>query len=355
VGDFPGVARTRADITPEWLSRVLGVAESCPVTSASVEPAGSGQMGALVRADLEFIGVPADNIPRRVIVKQAAESAEVRNTCDAMGLYAAEVRFYQEIAPRIGPAVPRCYFAAMESDSWFTLVMEDLADRATPVDTRTGRVDKAATVLTELAQIQSELWEERELHTRPWLAPARSEPFFAVAAASTGQFLERFGDLLDARHVALFERLLPRASEWAHKWSGPLTLSHGDFRWDNMFLGDSESGPDVIVVDWQAVKLGPPLLDVAFFMGACLTEQERLDHERALLKHYHSALQTFGVADYGSAQCWQDYRRNSVYGLLIAGLAVRAIQTARGDAIIAKGARRAADFVLSLDAEELFV
>lgn len=351
---FAGITRYHSDITPDWLSRILGVAESCPVTSAVVEPVGSGQMGALSRADLTFIGVPADNVPRRVIIKQAAESAAVRTNCAAMGIYESEVRFYQELAPHLGPAVPACYFAAVEPDTgWFTIVMEDLNERAQPVNTRVGRVDKAATVLAGLAEIQAKFWNDSALQSTPWLAPTHSRPFFAQAAASTTAFLERFGDRLEQRHVEVFQRLLPQASEWAESWNGPLTVSHGDFRWDNVLFSHDDS--NLVVVDWQAARLGPPLLDVAFFLGSCLREEERLNHEQALLEHYLSALKASGVSDYTSAECWRDYRRNSIYGLVIAGLGVRATQTVRGDDIIAKGARSAADFILSLNAEELFV
>jgi aminoglycoside phosphotransferase (APT) family kinase protein len=349
-----GLARTRGDITPEWLSGVLGVAASCPVTSVELSSVGTGQMGSLVRAELTFIGVPADDVPTSVIIKQAAESAEVRKTCTAMGIYEAEVRFFDEIAPRIGTSVPHCYYAVMDYPSgWFTLVMEDLTGVAVPGAKAPGSpVEKAAMALVELARLQAPLWKDGRLRETPWLDPSRGEPFFETAAASTRPFLERFGVHLEDRQIALFERVLPRAVEWARAWGGPLTVSHGDFRLDNiMFAGGQDAR--VVVVDWQTVRLGPPMLDAGYYLGGCLPKQDRVAHERALLTGYIGALRAAGVDGYGFDQCWQDYRRYSVYGLVMSCLGVQATPTARGDAIIAAGARQYADLVLSLEAEEL--
>jgi len=350
-----GLARIRGDITPEWLSGVLGVAASCPVTSVELAPVGTGQMGSLVRAELTFFGVPADDVPTSVIIKQAAESAEVRTMCTVMGIYEAEVRFFEQIAPRIEMSVPHCYFAAMEHRSgWFTLVMEDLTRHAVPGPKAPGSpVDKAAMALAELARLQAPLWEDRALREMSWLDPSRGEPFFETAAASTRPFLERFGAHLDDSQIALFERVVPRAVEWARAWRGPLTVSHGDFRLDNMMFAAEGEVTHVFVVDWQTVKLGPPLLDAAYFLGGGLSAQERVTHERDLLTEYAGALHAAGVDGYGFDQCWEDYRRYSIYGLVMSVLGVQATPTARGDAIIAAGARQYADLVLSLEAEEL--
>jgi hypothetical protein len=80
------VARSSGDITPEWLSGVLGLGGSKPVTGLDLSLVGTGQMGSLVRAELEFTATPGDHVPTSVVIKLAAESPDVRGTCAATGL-----------------------------------------------------------------------------------------------------------------------------------------------------------------------------------------------------------------------------------------------------------------------------
>jgi aminoglycoside/choline kinase family phosphotransferase len=345
------VARTRSDVTPEWLSGLFG----CPITSVGLHPVGTGQMGSLLRAELSFSDGHSDHIPTSLIIKLAAASDDVRAACTSMGLYEAEVRFFQELAPLFGRSVPQCYLAALDSQAgWFTLVLEDLADRAVPAFQAPGtRVDKAAAALRELSALQALMWDDHDVAQLPWLNRSRGERFFRTAAASCEPFLNRFGAQLNDRHVALFERVLPSAVDWAGSWQGPITISHGDFRLDNLMMAADEAPTRVIIVDWQTAKVGPPLLDVTYYLGGCLSERERAAHERDLLADYCRSLEAAGVDGYSFAQCWEDYRRCSVYGLFMTAFGVQATPTPRGDAMIVASARHCADFVLSLEAEEL--
>jgi hypothetical protein len=48
-----------------------------------------------------------------------------------MGLYEAEVRFYEEIAPRLGLAIPRMHWGEVNAPTGrFTLVLDDLSGGA---------------------------------------------------------------------------------------------------------------------------------------------------------------------------------------------------------------------------------
>ena len=49
--------------------------------------------------------------------------------------------------------------------------------------------------------------------------------------------------------------------------AGPKTLSHGDFRLDNIFFA-ADAADDIAVIDWQVSGLRSPLYDVAYFLGA---------------------------------------------------------------------------------------
>jgi len=350
------IARDRADITPDWMTAVLAQSASGAgeVRAVDVSSLGTGQMGSLVRARIDYVNQRSCG-PGSVAVKQAAASPSVRNACAAMGIYEAETYFYRDVAYRIANVVPRCFLAEIDPDTgWFTLVLEDFEGRARVSDpARDCTVDRAAEVLGELARLQAATWNDSEISMLPWLNRGNAERMFASAAGGADRFFERFGDGLDDHHVALFERFLPRAVDWARSWPSPQKISHGDFRLDNLMFGIDDRVAPVIVLDWQTVKLAPPLLDAAYYLSSCLPPRACQANQRQLVREYHAALTIAGVGNYSFDQCWDDYRRVSPYGMVMSALGAQATQTARGDAMLISGARNFADFVLSLGAEEL--
>jgi aminoglycoside phosphotransferase (APT) family kinase protein len=118
---------------------------------------------------------------------------------------------------------------------------------------------------------------------------------------------------------------------------------HGDFRLDNLLFG----GPRVAVVDWQTVKIGPALSDVAYFIGSALLPEVRRDHEAALVRSYHHQLAEAGVT-LPWDECWADYRRYPFDGLLMGIVASMLVaRTPRGDdmfmAMVDRHGRQALD------------
>ncbi|KAK3257841.1 hypothetical protein CYMTET_33086, partial [Cymbomonas tetramitiformis] len=73
--------------------------------------------------------------------------------------------------------------------------------------------------------------------------------------------------------------------------ASPLTLLHGDFRWGNLFIKDSQP----IVFDWQFVSQGQGVYDLAYFMGVSLTVDDRRSLHDSLLMLYLETLQRHGV------------------------------------------------------------
>ena len=87
---------TRADLTIEWLSTAVGAA----VADFDVERIGTGQMSESYRVRLQYAN--GNHAPASVVLKIAASDLMSRQTGMALGLYEREVRFYAEVAPRIG-------------------------------------------------------------------------------------------------------------------------------------------------------------------------------------------------------------------------------------------------------------
>jgi len=107
------------------------------------------------------------------------------------------------------------------------------------------------------------------------------------------------------------------------------------------------------VVDWQSLRLGKPMNDVAYFLGAGLLPEDRRSVEETIVREYHNKLLHKGVSDYGWDQCWLDYRRGTFSGFGVTVIASMIVQqTSRGDEMFIAMARRHARHALDLGADE---
>jgi hypothetical protein len=333
-------------LTPEWFTAVLGRT----VTAVDAEPIGTGQVGLVLRAALQYDGEPG---PSSLVVKIPSHDAGSRQMATAMGLYEGEVRFYSEIAPRLGPEVPHMHWGAVEPDGRFTLVLDDLSGSAQVGDMVAGcGADHAALAIGALARLQAPVWADAQLPSRPWLGHGKTDLLFGAVAPALGTFLERFADRLAPEHIALVERLVPNAAEYrARVWEPPYVIAHSDYRLDNMLFATDGDAPPISIVDWQGARLGPPLLDAAVFLASCIDADQRRALERDLLRDYHENLVALGVSGFSLDDCWDSYRRGSLWPFLLGvAVSVNIVQTERGDAMWARLISGAAELVLDTDA-----
>jgi Phosphotransferase enzyme family len=359
--DRPTVAivDTVDELTPAWLTEALRqratITSATRVESAHSTVIGTGQLGHVVRTVLTYAGDGQG--PHSVVVKLPSEDAGSRGMGAAMGVYEAEVRFYQHIAPLIKARVPHLYSGAVDPETGrFTLVIEDLGPTAMPGDMIKGSTpEQTALAIDELVPLQAPIWNNPDTTRLPWLGVSRTEMLFAQVPHCVGPFRERFAGRLTPEHLALVEELAPLAPAVTETiWQPPFVVGHGDYRLDNMMFGSTPADPPIVLLDWQGARLAPPLLDAAVFLSACLTPEERRDHERDLLDRYHGRLVEAGVGDFTREHCWESYRACSLYPfLLTVAVSVTIAQTERGDAMWARMLGGAAELVLSTGAAKL--
>ena len=110
---------TPEELTPEWLSGVLGAT----VSDVSSTPVGTGQMSGCYRLSLRY---SAGVGPATLIAKLPSPDPAVR--AGGATTYATEVRFYRDIASTVDMRVAACHHAQWSADTGdFVLVLEDLA------------------------------------------------------------------------------------------------------------------------------------------------------------------------------------------------------------------------------------
>jgi Phosphotransferase enzyme family len=350
------------DLTPAWFTVALregGVlAAGAAVESVDAGLFGTGQFGLVARAELAYTGTSADG-PRSVIVKLPSEDPGSRGLGIAIGAYEAEVRFYQEIAARTGIAVPRPHWTGFEPGTGrVTLVLEDLSDQWRAGDVIAGgSVPQAEAALDQIGRLQSDLWDDPKLRELDWLAaPGRTQMLFDGVPQALPVFRERFGERLEPRHMALVERLAPHGAEYPRvAWSGPMVVAHSDFRLDNVMFRERSGALEAMVIDWQSVRLGPPLLDVAIWLGSSLSPEDRRAHQDALLRRYYDGLVARGVKGFSFDDCREGLRVASLFVFLLSvGVSVTLQRSERGDAMFAGMVAQTADAVAELGADTYF-
>ncbi len=356
----PPLLRHASDVTPEWLTDVLGragaLAQGVAVRSFETAPIGTGQMADTTRFTLTLDEPGAG--PESVVGKFASADDQSRGTGLALRAYEIEVRFYREVAARIGARVPAVYLAEVEPDTgWFTLLMEDIAGAAQGDQIAACSPDIAAAVLDEMAGLHAPCWEAPELEGLEWLNRATPESdgfLLALVPSLLPGFLERYADTLAPEHQEVCRLFVEHLPAYLRLRGGPRTASHGDFRLDNLLF--QPGNPRPVVVDWQTAAWGGASVDVAYFIGGCLGTEDRRAHEQELLAHYHDALRRRGVRDYSLAQLRADSRRDTFAGILMAIVASMVVQrTERGDLMFLTSATRHAQHALDADAPALLL
>jgi hypothetical protein len=354
------IADTIDDLSAAWFTEALReggtIGAQARVVSAETKVIGTGQVGFVALAQLAYEGA-ANGAPPSVIVKLPSSDAGSRQMGASMGIYESEVRFYHEIAPQLGGAVPAMYWGDVEPASGrFTLVIEDLLPRASVGDmVGGGTLAQAELAVGALAELQAPIWNAPALSELAWAGLERTEMLFGAVHPAIDAFVERFGDRLDAGHLELARRLGPKAAGSAQKlWHAPWVIAHGDYRLDNMMFGCTDDARPITVIDWQASRLGPPLLDVAIYLGSCMSIEQRRSEQDRLLHLYHDGLRGAGIEGFSFDDVLTSYRLSSLYPfLLVVAVSVTLVQTERGDQMWAQLFTNSAAIVQDTDAAAL--
>ena len=300
------------DLSAQWLSEALHASgHLLTVSDVRFERFGSGQMGTTYRLDLSYDGLDG---PRTLIAKLAGEDEELRALV-APG-YAAEVGFYSTLAPRLNVRTPRSWYGAITNDhTRFTLLLEDMFPSTPGTQAEGCTVEQAAASLRNLVGLHASWWDDPKLRDMDFLMRPDAGTATMMAQVMTqacDKFIERYAADLAPEDGETLRRVCTVIERWQATESSPFSLIHGDYRLDNL-LFDPVTG-EVTTVDWQSAGIGPPLRDVAYFLGTSLESEDRAVHEEPLVRSYHSALLESGVHTYTLDECWNDYRIGQLQG-----------------------------------------
>ena len=347
MSDHPSPSAPYADgpdeLTPAWLTDALRAGgHPQVVVTAATERIGTGQMGRTYRLDLTYAGEPG---PPSLIAKIHGDD-ELMRSLVAPG-YRAELGFYRHLAPGLDVRTPDCWYAGgSEDSSLFTLLLADAAPAEPGVQADGCTLAQARASIANLVGLHAPRWADPSLYDLDFIMkpdPSTAQGMQDALVGATEQFVERYEGQLGPDDPATLRACAQAIGAWQLTRLDPISVVHGDYRLDNLLFGPGDD--DVLAVDWQSVQIGPPLRDVAYFLGTSLTTELRRAHEEALVGEYHAALVAGGVTGYPLERCWDDYRLGHLQAPMIGILGciyASGERSERSDAMFVAMATRAA-------------
>lgn len=334
--------RRADDLTPQMLSRLMGRSVS------SISEIGSSD-GTSSRVRLALTG---DDVPESVFVKMSAMAAGTRMLGELAGLGETEVRFYTRLAAELPAGVPRLYGSGFSP--WtgrFILVLEDLAARDTrfPDTTQPLGLDEAREVVRALARVHAKYWGRLPVKrggSSPlgWLWTPSDYPSVPLVGPIMRLSLRRMAERssIPVRNGAYIVENY--AAVMRQVDALPHTVLHGDTHPGNLYFCDGEAG----LLDWQMVRRGHPMRDVAYAMIFGLTTEDRRAHQRELLDEYRDAFAAAGGPLLQHEDIWLRYRKAAAYAFTSI-LSTSGLGGMQSEEIALTGLRRAVAALEDLD------
>ena len=319
------------DLTPEWLAEALkggGFIQNASVTSINIKEigAGTGLMSAIARIRLEY-DKPEPNAPLSLIAKVQAEAPENLMVALTFGFYKREVDFFRYAAPISCLRTPLSYYLDIDdSGQNFVMLLEDLGE-STVDQVKGAPAEISCRALMELAKFHAQFAPKVQNNEMDWLIDSASDDYVALNSgiyqASLEPALNNFSSHFNPKTRKVAEDLYDKIPPLMQKRSKEgLTLIHGDYRLDNMFMGKlpprkgfPESG--LAVVDWQICCIAECGFDLAYHMCSVDIDTRRKIEEQAL-RDYHKTLVEKGMEGYSFEYFKEQYRRYILFSLLYA-------------------------------------
>ncbi|KIO49205.1 aminoglycoside phosphotransferase [Nitrosospira sp. NpAV] len=304
-----------SDLTARWAQRVINNHYSNVIVSNVAIV--SVHVGTTTRIRLSVEHNGPENLPKQWFVKLPSLAWRARMITALPRLLHTEVRFYNEAAQTVPVAVPGILAAQSKPGRGAILVLTDITESGgiagNPDDTLT--VEQAELVVKQLARFHAHFWDKADLaRTYYWLAgPVRRlEDYLgtALAVPLMKRGLRQAGKLIPpplhapavhyARHRRRVMHFLSNTSQ---------TLVHHDCHPGNLFWSQSQPG----LLDWQLVRIGEGIGDIAYFLATALDPKIRRLHEANLLAMYVKALWDHGITGIDPRNLLQRYRAHLTY------------------------------------------
>jgi len=309
--------RHPGDLTVSWAQHIVNQHDANTVV-ANVDIV-AVDIGTTTRVCVAVEHNGPDRLPNRWFVKLPSLSWRAWMITALPRLLPTEVRFYNELAEAVPVSKPVCLAAQSRFGRGSTLVLADIAefDGVPSAASDALTFEQAALVVEQLACSHARFWNNVHLDSKyRWLAgPIRFlEDFLgtALAVPLMKRGLRLAGTHIpSALHAPAIHYARHRRAAMRFLSDAPKTLVHHDCHPGNLFWNKSRS--KVGFLDWQLVRIGEGVSDVAYFLATALSIETRMLYEAELLAHYAQALADNAITEVDNTLLMQRYRAHLVY------------------------------------------
>jgi hypothetical protein len=268
-------------------------------------------------------------LPRAWFVKLPSLAWRARMITALPRLLHTEVRFYNELAGAVPVTMPVCLAAESRLGRGSTLVLADVAEFAGIASSPHDHLalPQATLIIEQLAGFHGHFWQSVHHPRYQWLRGSVRKLEDSLGSALAVPLMKRG---LRLAGTTIPKALHKPAIRYAHRRrqvmrflaQAPQTLIHHDCHSGNLFWNSDKSHAGFL--DWQLVRMGEGVSDVAYFLSTALKPETRQQHELELLARYAQILTNRGVKGIDNTNLTRRYRARLTYAFeaMIVTLAV---------------------------------
>ncbi|CAH0047759.1 unnamed protein product [Clonostachys solani] len=300
------------DVTKEWLALVLGL----KIKSVRKKDEIHGTASKLVFLITYDESETATDKPTSVFVKGGFNPDLKAAMPLFVAMYRREVRFFNEIAPKISNMnLLRSWWAAENSDQGI-IVMEDLGEKSYTFSkaTEPWGPELVKRAIAELAILHAATWGQGRKEY-PWLTLDYDDIIMAMfPGLPYSEFVK------DPEHPPLPENMRDskRVEAYMAKYFATRNpkyqcLVHGDAHLMNISIAPDGA---VGMIDWQLIHGGSCFHDIAYLIAGSMKVEDRREHEMSLLEYYFECLHKNGGPKFSTNEedTMVEYKRSHITG-----------------------------------------
>jgi hypothetical protein len=212
------------------------------------------------------------------------------------------VKFYKEIVDTIDVRSPHCWFADWHPEGGdIAIVLEDMAPCEQGDQIRACGIDHARLAVDQLVKMQGPRWNDPTLADIDWLQRRDAndvERLSGLLNMVKPGFMAVYADIIreeiGEEGLGFIDTMASNIEGYVHGKGEAFSITHGDFRLDNLLFATESGGVPCAVVDWQTPGHGNGMADLAYFIGAGLLPHERRQYEWELVDQYIAGIEAFG-------------------------------------------------------------